>query len=76
MTVLRDEHDVSYLDDLFEAPDAVTQALRNMASVHKALVGGQRASENIEQGQGGGLLEYLSEPEASLGQSGPQSCTC
>jgi structural maintenance of chromosomes protein 5 len=75
ISVLRDEHDVSYLDDLFEAPDAVMQALRNLASVHKVLVGGKRASENIEQGKGG-LLEFLSEPEGSLGQSGLQSCTC
>jgi structural maintenance of chromosomes protein 5 len=73
MAVLRSEHDVSWLDDLFEAPDAVMQALRNLASVHKVLVGGKRASENIEHGKGG-LLEFLSEPEPSQGQSGPQSC--
>lgn len=70
METLKREHGVlGYLDETFTAPDAVMQALRSTASVHKVLVGSEQTQRSMDER---GLLDILSAPDASLGQSGQQ----
>jgi structural maintenance of chromosomes protein 5 len=73
MQILKDEYGVEgYLDDTFTAPDAVMIALQKFASVHKVLVGGQKAQDSIDRKQ---LRDFLAEPDHSLGHKGlQQSC--
>lgn len=69
MDMLKREHGVTgYLDESFVAPDAVMQALRAQASVHTVLVGG----EQLQRGMDGDLLDIITAPDASLGQTGLQ----
>ena len=70
MEMLKREHGVlGYLDETFTAPDAVMQALRSVASVHKVLVGSEQTQRSMDER---GLLEILSAPDTSLGQTGQQ----
>ena len=73
MKVLKKDHGVQcYLDQTFTAPDPVMITLQVWASVHNVLVGDEKSQESIDKR---GLKEFLSEPEAALGQNGPQrSC--
>ncbi len=51
MRMLKKEHGViGYLDEMFLAPPAVLQALRNQANVHSVLVGDQRTYSSLDQG--------------------------
>jgi len=71
MRTLKEQHGVvGYLDELFEAPDAVMQALRSNANVHRILVGDQETQKSIDDR---GLLAFLAEPDASLGQQNQQT---
>lgn len=73
MTILKKEHGVlGFLDQAFTAPDAVMEALRSQAGVHKVLIGESKTQESIDKKS---LLTYLSEPDAALGQKKLQSCT-
>jgi hypothetical protein len=66
MRVFKEQHGVSgYLDEAFTAPDAILQALRSSAQVHKVLVGGSKTQASIDDH---GFLNVLSQPEA--GQQG------
>ena len=68
---LKEEHGViGYLDESFEAPDPVLQALRDNAQVHKVLVGGPKTLDSIDTR---GLLEFLAQPE-QVGQGLRGSC--
>ena len=70
MEMLKREHGVlGYLDETFTAPKAVMQALRSTAQVHKVLVGSEQTQRSMDER---GLLDILSAPDASLGQSGQQ----
>jgi len=65
MQTLKQEHDVQgYLDECFEAPDAVMQALRNTSNVHSVLVGGPQTSNSLNNR---GLTTYLSQKENGNG---------
>jgi structural maintenance of chromosomes protein 5 len=71
MSVLQAEHGVvGYLDDTFTAHPVVMQALRNVASVHKVLVGGPATQQSIDRKR---LLEVLSAPDPAKGQQGVQN---
>jgi len=51
MAMLKREHGViGYLDEMFIAPPAVLQALRNQANVNSVLVGDQRTYASLDQG--------------------------
>ena len=51
MQRLKREHDVrGYLDEFFDAPDAIMQALRNTSNVQAVLVGGERTKDNLDNG--------------------------
>ena len=66
MNILRQEHDVKgYLDEYFEAPPAIMQALRNTSNVQSVLIGGQRTKNNLDNQ---GLQEYLFEKENGNGK--------
>lgn len=61
MAMLKKEHGiVGYLDESFEGPDIVVQALRSNAGVHKVLVGGDLTQESLDNR---GLGQILSESE-------------
>lgn len=68
-TLKRDHGVLGYLDEMFTAPDAVMQALRSYASVHKVLVGSEATQTSMDER---GLLEFLSAPDANMNQSGQQ----
>jgi exonuclease VII small subunit len=61
MRLFKEKHGVSgYLDESFTAPDAILQALRSSAQVHKVLVGGTKTQASIDDK---GFLHVLSQPE-------------
>ena len=61
MRDFKEKHGVSgYLDESFTAPDAILQALRSSAQVHKVLVGGTKTQASIDDK---GFLHVLSQPE-------------
>jgi chromosome segregation ATPase len=71
MKILKKEHGiVGFLDESFTAPDIIMQALRTHASVHRVLVGGEETQLSMDTKN---LLEYLAEPDSSLGQNQAQS---
>jgi chromosome segregation ATPase len=64
--VLKKEHGVcGYLDEAFTAPDPVMQALRDIAAVHKVLVGSEKTQKSIDDH---GLLDLLTEPKERGGR--------
>lgn len=66
MRTLKQEHDVQgYLDEFFDAPDAILQALRNTSNVQGVLIGGQRTKDNLDNG---GLQDYLFQKENGNGK--------
>ena len=70
MNVLKQEHGViGYMDEAFEAPDAVLQALKSNARVQDVLVGTQKTQDSLDNEN---LLDYLIQPEGSNNQL--QSC--
>jgi hypothetical protein len=58
------------LDESFTAPDIIMQALRTHAAVHRVLVGGEETQLSMDTKN---LLEFLAEPDRSLGQNNAQS---
>lgn len=61
MRILKNEHGViDYLDESFDAPDAVLQALITSSSIHCVLVGTDKTQESLDKR---GLLEYLVQRE-------------
>ena len=67
--ILRNEHGIiGYLDESFDAPEAVLQALITTSAVHAVLVGNEKTQESLDKR---GLLDYLSEKEN--GSSGKMS---
>jgi hypothetical protein len=61
MAMLKREHGVmGYLDESFEGPDIVVQALKANSAIHKVLVGDDRTQDSIDNR---GLGEILSEAE-------------
>jgi chromosome segregation ATPase len=61
MTMLKKEHGVvGYLDETFEGPDIVVQALKSNSAIDKVLVGNDRTQDSIDNR---GLGEILSESE-------------
>eukprot|EP00978_Attheya_sp_CCMP212_P027624 scaffold92980_cov42-Attheya_sp.AAC.2 len=61
MNMLKNQHGVmGYLDESFTGPDAVLQALRDHASVHKVLVGSSKTHESMDRHN---LLDLLSQKE-------------
>lgn len=73
MRVLKDQHGVvGYLDETFQAPDAVMIAVQKFARVHDVLIGSAETQKSIDERN---LKGFLAEPESAFGQSGPQgSC--
>jgi len=66
MDMLKRQHGViGYLDETFSAPDAVMQALRSQATIHKVLVGSEQTQKSIDERD---LLNALAVPDESLGQ--------
>ena len=66
MDVLRKDHGVlGYLDEGFDAPDPIREALRESSMVHRVLVGGIKTQSSIDTKK---LLDYLSQQER--GRSG------
>jgi len=61
MEILKREHGVlGYLDESFEAPDAVLQALRDSSGVHSVLVGSSKTYQSLDQEN---LLDFLGKRE-------------
>ena len=61
MTMLKKEHGViGYLDETFEGPDIVLEALKSNSAIHKVLVGDDRTQDSIDDR---GLGAILSESE-------------
>jgi len=59
--ILKNEHGVmGYLDESFDAPDAVLQALLTSSSLHVVLVGNEKTHESLDSR---GLLDYLTQRE-------------
>lgn len=57
MESLKADHGVyGYLDECFDAPDAVMQALRSTSNVHSVLVGSAKTGESIYRRNLGDLL--------------------
>jgi hypothetical protein len=67
-TFKRDHGIISYLDESFEAPSAVMQALIDSSSVHTVLIGSAKTQESLDKH---GLLNILSEREDG---KGPRNC--
>ena len=66
MHILKREHDVrGYLDEFFEAPPPILQALRSTSNVQSVLIGGQRTKNNLDNQ---GLQDYLFEREDGNGK--------
>jgi len=56
--ILKSEHGVlGYLDEFFSAPDAILQALRDVAGVDSVLIGNSKTFESLDKKN---LLDYLS----------------
>jgi chromosome segregation ATPase len=74
MKILKKEHGIlGFLDESFTAPDIIMQALRTHGAVHRVLVGGEETQISMDTKN---LLDYLTEPDSSLGQNRAQgSCT-
>jgi structural maintenance of chromosomes protein 5 len=71
MQLLKNRYGVEgYLDETFTAPDPVMIALQKYASVHKVLVGGEKAQQSMDRD---GLRNVLSAPDSALGQQRMQS---
>eukprot|EP00979_Chaetoceros_neogracilis_P018817 scaffold11253_cov215-Chaetoceros_neogracile.AAC.1 len=63
MKTLKERYGIAgYLDELFEAPPAILQALRNTANVHSVLIGGNKTSLNDDLGK------FLSQKENGNGK--------
>jgi hypothetical protein len=63
MEVLRREHGVKgYLDEVFTAPDAIMQALRNTSNVQSVLIGDDQTTTSLNRK---GLMTYLNQREGS-----------
>lgn len=63
MKTLKERYGIAgYLDELFEAPPAILQALRNTANVHSVLIGGSKTSLNDDLGK------FLSQKENGNGK--------
>jgi len=61
MAMLKQDHGVvGYLDESFEGPDIVVEALKSNCAIHKVLVGGDRTQDSIDDR---GLGQILSESE-------------
>lgn len=61
MDMLKREHGVlGYLDESFEAPDAIVQALRDSAGVDSVLVGNSKTYESLDREN---LLDFLAKRE-------------
>jgi len=61
MAMLKQDHGVvGYLDESFEGPDIVIQALKSNSAIHKVLVGDDRTQTSIDNR---GLGQILSESE-------------
>lgn len=64
--ILQKEHGVaSYLDESFDAPQEVVQALMDSANIHKVLVGGDKTQASIDDKA---LLQFLTSPEGGRKQ--------
>jgi chromosome segregation ATPase len=71
MDTLKKQHGViSYLDETFTAPDAILQALRDSAAVHRVLVGGATTTRSMDDKN---LKSFLAEPDSALGQTNFQT---
>mmetsp|Transcript_11875 Transcript_11875/g.14741 ORF Transcript_11875/g.14741 Transcript_11875/m.14741 type:complete len:1161 (+) Transcript_11875:53-3535(+) len=65
MDVLKNQHGVrGYLDEFFNAPDAVMQALMNTSNVQSVLIGSERTTESLNNK---GLMEFLNQKENGQG---------
>ena len=66
IAMLKQEHGViGYLDETFEGPDIIVEALKANASIHKVLVGTDRTQDSLDSR---GLGEILSETENGSGK--------
>ena len=71
MQLLKSRYGVEgYLDETFTAPDPVMIALQKYASVHKVLVGGEKAQQCMDREK---LRDILSAPDTALGQQRMQN---
>ncbi len=65
MDILQREHGVQgYLDEVFTAPDAIVQALRNTSNIQSVLIGNDVTTNSLNQN---GLMNYLNEKEDGHG---------
>ncbi len=61
MQVLKRDHGVQgYLDEVFSAPDAVIQALRNTSNIQSVLIGNDTTTKSLNNN---GLMDYLNQRE-------------
>lgn len=65
MEILKREHGVQgYLDEVFTAPDAIIQALRNTSNIQSVLIGNDVTTNSLNSN---GLMNYLNEKEDGRG---------
>lgn len=76
MDVLKRQHGIiGYMDECFEAPPLVLEALKSSAQIEKVLIGSERTQDSLDNR---GLLEYLSQSEGENPNKLLSSClfTC
>ena len=65
MQVLKRDHGVQgYLDEVFSAPDAVVQALRNTSNIQSVLIGNDKTTKSLNDHN---LMDYLNQRENGNG---------
>mmetsp|Transcript_41702 Transcript_41702/g.120457 ORF Transcript_41702/g.120457 Transcript_41702/m.120457 type:complete len:1122 (+) Transcript_41702:155-3520(+) len=61
MAILKRDHGVlGYLDEGFDAPPLVVEALKKQGQIQKVLIGGEKTQDSIDNR---GLLDFLAQPE-------------
>ncbi len=65
MEVLRREHGVQgYLDEVFNAPDPIMQALINTSNIQSVLIGNDKTTDSLNRRK---LMDYLNQRENGQG---------
>ena len=76
MDILKRQHGIiGYMDECFDAPAIVLEALKAAAQIEKVLIGSERTQDSLDNR---GLLEYLSQSEGENANKLQSSClfTC